>query len=233
MLRRFLDSNRAQVMPISSDNKGEEPTYLNSHTTPKPLKEEATMTPPLNYSLLENDFAGEVGIPQSLDKVQPLEYLVTRARQLQAANQRVGLCHGCFDVLHTGHIRHFEAARRQCDVLVVSVTPDKFVNKGPGRPVFSAPDRAELIGALSMVDYVVINRWPSAVPLLQALRPDCFLKGQEYEKNSQHVNANFLEERAIALQLGIDILFTYEKVNSSSATLKVYENNRKSAFSAT
>jgi rfaE bifunctional protein nucleotidyltransferase chain/domain len=187
---------------------------------------------PLDHSIAANPFAVDHTQPLSLSKVQPIESLVLRVKQLQKANQRVGLCHGCFDVLHTGHIRHFEAARRQCDVLVVSVTPDRFVNKGPGRPVFGAPDRAELIAALSVVDYVMISNWPSAVQLLQTLRPNCFFKGQEYETHAQQVNPNFLEEREMAVQLGIDVLFTYEKVNSSTATLKVYENKRKAAFPA-
>jgi cytidyltransferase-like protein len=140
----------------------------------------------------------------------------------------VGLCHGCFDVLHTGHLRHFESARSQCDVLMVSVTPDEFINKGAGRPVFPAAERAELIAGIGAVDFTVINQWPSAVNLLKELRPNAFFKGQEYESRAMQVNPNFIEEKDVAQSLGIDVRFTYEKVRSSSATLKVYENKKNS-----
>ncbi len=71
-------------------------------------------------------------------------------------------CHGVFDLLHIGHIRHFEQAARIGDVLVVTVTPDRYVDKGPHRPAFTETLRAEAIGSLSCVDYVAINRWPTA-----------------------------------------------------------------------
>jgi cytidyltransferase-like protein len=70
------------------------------------------------------------------DKVVSLQALSTIVRDVQKANKVVVFCHGCFDILHYGHVRHLEAARDMGDVLVVTVTPDRFINKGPGRPVF-------------------------------------------------------------------------------------------------
>src|SRR5690349_12984543 len=72
-------------------------------------------------------------------------------------------CHGVFDLLHIGHIRHFQEARKKGDLLVVTLTPDQYVNKGPHRPVFTASLRAEAIASLDVVDYVAINKWPTAV----------------------------------------------------------------------
>ena len=85
------------------------------------------------------------------------------AAQLKAAGKRVVLCHGVFDLLHYGHILHFEEARRQGDVLVVTITPDIYVNKGPNRPEFPESYRAQMLAALEMVEAVAINRWPTAV----------------------------------------------------------------------
>ena len=85
---------------------------------------------------------------------------------LQAAGSTVALCHGVFDLLHPGHVQHFKAARKLADVLVVSITADPFVNKGPGRPIFNQDIRAETLAALQDVDYVVICENPTAIELL-------------------------------------------------------------------
>ena len=72
--------------------------------------------------------------------------------------KKIVLCHGVFDLLHIGHIKHFEEAKKFGDVLIVSVTSDEFVNKGPNRPVFNLALRAEALIALECVDYVIENR---------------------------------------------------------------------------
>src|SRR6187399_162667 len=102
----------------------------------------------------------EAGAPS---KVVSLERLALLVRDYQAAGRSVVHCHGVFDPMHVGHIRHFKDARRFGDVLIVTVTPDRFVNKGPHRPVFSEDLRAESIAALSSVDHVGINEYPTAV----------------------------------------------------------------------
>ena len=72
-----------------------------------------------------------------------------------------------FDLLHIGHIKHFEEAKTYGDVLVVSITPDEFVNKGPNRPAFSTSLRLEFLSALESVDYVVANKWPTAEEIIK------------------------------------------------------------------
>lgn len=129
----------------------------------------------------------------------------------------MALCHGCFDILHAGHLRHFEAARRLADFVVVTVTPDEFVNKGPNRPVFSAAERAELLAGLRDVEAVAINRWPSAVETIRLVRPDVFVKGDEYEAVADGANPLFREERRAAEEVGVRIAFTHEDRWSSSA----------------
>jgi len=162
--------------------------------------------------------------PKAVTYILSIADLADEIAGFQGRGFSVGLCHGCFDLLHTGHARHFEAARAQCDVLVVSVTPDKFVGKGPGRPIFSEQQRAELIASLSVVTYSCINHWETAVELLAALKPNSFFKGQEYEDNAKQVNPNFLIEKQAAEKTGIDVKFTYEEVCSSSNTLKSFQN---------
>lgn len=154
------------------------------------------------------------------ERVLPLEDLAQRVRDVQRDGRVVGLCHGCFDVLHAGHVRHFEAAARLVDALVVTLTPDRFVNKGPNRPVFPEAQRAEVVAGLKPVDSVAVNRWPSAVDTLRLVRPDVFLKGQEYETKAMQVNPNFLEEKRVMEELGGRIAFTYEWTSSSTAAVK-------------
>src|SRR3954452_21027191 len=96
-------------------------------------------------------------------KLHSLEDLAALLARLRADGRRVVLCHGVFDLLHIGHVRHFEQAKKLGDVLVVTLTPDRFVNKGTGRPAFPDQLRAEFVAALGCVDYVAVNTWPTAV----------------------------------------------------------------------
>jgi rfaE bifunctional protein nucleotidyltransferase chain/domain len=103
-----------------------------------------------------------------------------------ARNREKGLTHafanGCFDVLHVGHVRYLEAARREADRLIVAINDDDWVcaHKGPHRPLLPAADRAEIVAALGAVDYVVIFSEPTVDPLLQLLRPEVHCKGTDY-----------------------------------------------------
>lgn len=90
------------------------------------------------------------------------------------------LAHGCFDILHLGHIRHLEEARRLGDRLVVSVTSDRHVNKGFGRPHFSAEQRREALLMLACVDEVIISDAATAVDVIRKIRPTVYVKGVDY-----------------------------------------------------
>ena len=90
------------------------------------------------------------------------------------------LAHGVFDPLHYGHVRHLEAARKLGNSLIVSVTSDRFVRKGRGRPRFTAEQRAEVVAHLGFVDDVWINDAPDAVPAIQKFRPAIYVKGSDY-----------------------------------------------------
>jgi rfaE bifunctional protein nucleotidyltransferase chain/domain len=164
---------------------------------------------------------------RSQDKVLSLEDLARMVHHLKDDKKTVALCHGCFDILHIGHLRHFEAVKAMADVLVVTVTPDRFVNKGSNRPVFPEEQRAELIAGLRVIDWVAINRWSSAVETIRLIRPDLFVKGQEYEPKTQQVNPNFFSEAKAVEEVGGKVTFTYEFTSSSTAAVKRLWNMEK------
>ena len=104
------------------------------------------------------------------------------------------------------------------DVLVVTVTPDEHVAKGAGRPAFPDALRAESLAALECVDYVAINRWPTAVEAIALLRPDYYVKGQEFE-NPARPAPRLQAEIAMLREVGGTMRFTHEVVFSSTALL--------------
>ena len=112
-----------------------------------------------------------------------LEPIVLRER---AAGRSIALANGCFDLLHVGHIRYLEGAAAEADVLIVAINDDEAVTalKGSGRPIMASADRAELVAALRMVDYVTTFSGQTVSSLLTALRPDVHCKGTDYTMES-------------------------------------------------
>ena len=114
------------------------------------------------------------------------EDLASRIASARASGARIVLANGCFDVLHVGHIRYLAGARELGDILVVGINSDEQVaiQKGPGRPVLSAAERAEIVAALESVTYVTIFDEPTVEQLLLALKPDVHAKGTDYTTES-------------------------------------------------
>lgn len=152
-------------------------------------------------------------------KIQELQELSSTCDRLRAKGQRIVHCHGVFDLLHIGHIKHFEAAKRLGDVLIVTLTADQFVNKGPGRPAFSEDLRAEAIAALSAVDYVAINTSASAVDALSLTKPHRYVKGADYKDRVPTAGSKMQAEIDVVRSFGGDIAFTEEPQFSSSKLL--------------
>ena len=113
---------------------------------------------------------------------------------LKLKNKKVVLCHGVFDVLHIGHINHFNSAKKLGDVVVVSVTPDKYVNKGPNRPIFSLKLRMQTLAALKNIDYVTANISDTAIYPIINLKPNIYCKGQDYKDSKLDVTGNIKKE---------------------------------------
>ena len=109
------------------------------------------------------------------------DQLVQRLERDRADGCTIALANGCFDLLHVGHVRYLQGAAREADRLIVAVNDDVTAGqKGPGRPIMPAADRAELVAALRGVDYVVVFPEPTVTPLLMLLRPDVHCKGTDY-----------------------------------------------------
>jgi rfaE bifunctional protein kinase chain/domain/rfaE bifunctional protein nucleotidyltransferase chain/domain len=153
------------------------------------------------------------------NKIVTLEEIGEISKRLKKQGKIIAQCHGCFDLLHPGHIKHFEAAKKNADILIVTLTPDRFVNKGPGRPIFNEQIRAETIAAIEAVDYVIINKWPTAVEVIGIIKPSLYVKGQDYkDKKADLTKGIFAEEDAVKKQGG-KLLFTEEITFSSSSLI--------------
>ena len=159
---------------------------------------------------------------KDLNKIWSLGALAKRVAELKANGAKVVMCHGVFDLMHVGHIRHFDQARKFGDVLVVTLTPDKFVNKGTHRPAFPDDLRAEAIAALELVDYVAINHWPTATDTLRLLKPNIYCKGGEYRQRQVDADQNLLPEINVSEEIGIEVKYTNDIVFSSSQLLNRY-----------
>jgi D-glycero-beta-D-manno-heptose 1-phosphate adenylyltransferase len=144
-------------------------------------------------------------------KIHSREHIRTAMRKLRRLGNRVVLANGCFDTLHVGHIRYLRGARQEGDVLVVAVNGDSSVRglKGPGRPILDQQARAQLVGALRDVDFVLLFTEPNVEALLEELRPDVHAKGTDY-------SAANVPERAVSERLGIRVAIVGDPKNHST-----------------
>ena len=139
------------------------------------------------------------------DKIVNKTELLAQVAAARTAGQTIVHCHGCFDIVHPGHVRYLEFARRQGDLLVVSLTGDSQVGKGDQRPYIPEELRAENLAALEVVDLVYINPQPTAVDLLAELRPDIYVKGREYAGS---LSPDFTAEREVIERHGGRVVFS-------------------------
>ena len=151
-------------------------------------------------------------------KIFDLDELAVKIADMKAQGKKIVHCHGCFDLMHPGHIKYFQAAKRMGDVLVVTLTKDEYVDKGPERPVFSETLRAESIAALECVDFVAVNKWPTAEQTLRLIKPHIYVKGQEFE-NLQDKTGKIQKEYKVLKEIGAEMRFTHEIVFSSTELL--------------
>jgi D-glycero-beta-D-manno-heptose 1-phosphate adenylyltransferase len=150
------------------------------------------------------------------EKILVREELALRVAEQRSRGKRVVLANGCFDLLHAGHVRYLDGARRQGDVLVVAVNSDASARplKGPGRPVLNEQARARLVAALSAVSYVTIFSEPDVVTLLKDLRPDVHAKGTDYTVDT-------VPERETAKQLGVRVAIVGDPKRHSTSEMVI------------
>ena len=157
-------------------------------------------------------------------KIQNLENIKKLFSQLKAQDKKIVHCHGVFDLLHVGHIKHFKEAKTFGDILVVSITPDEFVNKGPGRPAFSSSLRLEALSELESVDYVVANKWASAEEIIKIIQPNVYCKGPDYKDHSEDITGKIAYEENAVKSFGGKIMYTNDITFSSSSLLNKFGN---------
>lgn len=155
-------------------------------------------------------------------KIKTLQEIQEVLEKERREGRRIVQCHGVFDLLHPGHIRHLNEAREQGDRLVVTLTPDRFVNKGPGRPAFNENLRSETLAALACVDYVVLNETPDAVHCIKKIKPSVYVKGVEYKDHANDVTGKISDESQAVEEAGGQVHYTDDIVFSSSSLLNKY-----------
>ena len=164
-------------------------------------------------------------------KIKNLEDLKSIAADLKEKGKKVVHCHGVFDLLHLGHIKHFEQAKTFGDILIVTVTPDEFVNKGPNRPAFTTVLRLEALAALEVIDFTAENNWPSAIETIKILQPDIYCKGPDYKNHEKDITGKIDDEEEAIKSVGGEIRYTEDMTFSSSSLLNkfgdVYNNSQK------
>lgn len=164
-------------------------------------------------STLTNADGLSVTVPGKVVTLREAEALVRAARSNDHA---VVLCHGCFDIVHPGHLRHLRDAARHGQRLIVSITGDRSIDKGVGRPLIPEELRAESLAALDCVDWVTISPDPTAESMLGRLRPDVYIKGREYEDSNDE---RFRAEQAMVESYGGRVVFSSGDVVFSSTAL--------------
>jgi len=161
-----------------------------------------------------------------MTKIRKIDELAEILEKLRSRKKRIVCCHGVFDLLHIGHIRYFSQARQRGDILVVTITPDRYVDKGPDRPAFAEILRAEAVASLDCVDYVAINEWPTAEETLRRLRPDVYVKGSEYKDISSDRTGKIADEKKVVDEIGAELAFTEDIVFSSTNLINRYLSSR-------
>lgn len=136
--------------------------------------------------------------------------------QKKLKNKKFSLVHGVFDVIHIGHKKHFDIARSYSNYLVVSITSDRFVRKGPGRPMFNQNLRAEMLSSFENVDAVIINDDLTSINLINKIKPNYYFKGNDYKDFSKDITKNIQKEAKAVENNGGKLIFTEDLQFSSS-----------------
>jgi rfaE bifunctional protein nucleotidyltransferase chain/domain len=159
-------------------------------------------------------------------KILTWDELAPVIAKLKAGGKTVGMCHGGFDLTHPGHALHFEAAKKACDFLVVSLTSDKFVTgrKGSGRPIYPDYLRAFITAKFDCVDFVTISDSKTALEPIAALKPSYYVKGPDFvHKQTPGITS---ERKAIA-DVGGSMVYTNEPALSTTAIIDYVQKEVK------
>tara|TARA_Y100001970_G_scaffold53704_1_gene68093 strand:- start:32776 stop:34299 length:1524 start_codon:yes stop_codon:yes gene_type:complete len=158
------------------------------------------------------------------NKIVSIDKLEKIIKNLKSKKKKIMLCHGVFDLLHIGHIKHFQEAKTLGDILVVTITPGKYVNKGPSRPAFNDRLRLEALAALNVVDFVALNTTPTATQLIKKIKPNIYCKGPDYKNKKNDLTGEIKNESKAIKKIGGKIYFTKDMTFSSGNLINKYIN---------
>ncbi|MDC1296604.1 PfkB family carbohydrate kinase [Alphaproteobacteria bacterium] len=156
-------------------------------------------------------------------KILKIENLVKVISVLKKNKKNIVQCHGVFDLIHLGHIRHFQEAKKNSEILIVTVTSDKFIKKGPNRPYYKINQRLEMLSNLNIVDYVIENNSPDAVNIIKKIKPDYYCKGIEYKNHKKDITKKIKDEISAINSVKGKIIYTNDIVFSSSSILNSFD----------
>lgn len=160
------------------------------------------------------------------EKILSIEDAAELIEKLKTQGKTVGLCHGGFDLLHPGHVKHFESAKKLCDILFVSITSDEFVaiRKGDGRPIYPDKIRAYFASAIRFVDYVVITNFKLGTDVINLLKPTYYIKGPDFINKT---TPGIMAERQTIKDVGGEMKYTNEPPMSTTEIIKYIKNEIK------
>lgn len=141
---------------------------------------------------------------------------IDEIKRLKEKGKIIILCHGVFDLIHPGHIIHFQEAKKMGDILIVSVTAAEYVRKGPGRPYFDDEMRLKFLSAIECIDYVMISEGYNVDDVIESIEPNLYVKGEEYAKAEDDITGKIQEEIDLVRSHGGDIAYTTGRVFSST-----------------
>ena len=113
--------------------------------------------------------------------------------------------------MHIGHLKHFETAKKQGDILIVSVTPDQYIEKGFNRPFFKNQQRLESLSSIADINYVVLNNSSTAVNIIDKIKPNFFCKGPDYKNQKDDITGQIKNEISAVKKNGGKIIITNDK----------------------
>ncbi|MCB4790658.1 MAG: PfkB family carbohydrate kinase [Elusimicrobia bacterium] len=157
-----------------------------------------------------------------ISKIKNIHQLAKIIEGLKKKGKKIVQCHGVFDLVHLGHMRHFNEAKKQGDILVVTLTKDKYVKRGPGRPYFNEHLRAETLASLAVTDYVAILNSPTAIEAIKTIKPDVYVKGPDYKEKDKDVTGKIYEEEEAVKSVGGKLYITEDITFSSTKLLNSF-----------
>ena len=141
---------------------------------------------------------------------------LNKIKTLKKNKKKIGLCHGTFDLLHLGHIKHFMSAKKYVDILIVSITEDKFINKGINRPLFNTQQRLQMLDSINQIDYTIVSHSLTSEDVLKKIKPNIYFKGPDYKNNNNNNSKNIIKEKKLVEKYNGKIVYTQDEKFSSS-----------------